>query len=532
MRSNVKVMCFFLIVVLLIAGFPLSTVSAATQTATVNATSLNVRTEPSSSSKQIGSLKKGSIVTVFKIEKGWANISFNDRKAWVSSAYIVSNGTTSSSTPSQKETKTKKTAKVTATSLNVRNGAGTQYKSVGSLKNGSVVSIVKEEGNWSSITCGSIKGWVSSAYLLNQTGTSPTNPKPSATKPVNSGKWGRVTATYLNFRSAGNLSSPIIGSLKFDTAVQILSESGSWVYIQTSDGKKGWVSSQYISIQTGGSSVVTNPKPTTKPPVAPPSSIAKKVVIMSDGVNIRQGPSTAYLIVGHANQGDEFAFLQSKNDWVQIKLPNGKSAWVAGWLVALQQPPTSNSPSTSKPTLGGLKGKRIVVDPGHGGNDPGASGRSSGTQEAAMTLMSARLLATQLSNAGAKVILTRSDNTYLSLNKRVEISHYHFADAFVSLHYNSASDKSASGLLTFYYGQKDLKLANSVNAGLIQANTGLKGGNVRYGNFHVLRENKQPAILVELGFLSNPFDEMTIKSSSFQTKAATGITTGLAQYFQ
>ncbi|MQR96894.1 SH3 domain-containing protein [Fictibacillus phosphorivorans] len=532
MRSNVKVMYFFLIAVLLIASFPCIPVAAATKTATVNATSLNVRTEPSSSSKQIGSLKKGSIVTVFNVEKGWANISFQDRKAWVSSAYLKENGTNSPSKPSLTKENTAKTAKVTATSLNVRSGAGTQYKAIGSLKNGTIVSIVKEEENWTSITYGSMKGWVSSAYLLNQNGTAPTIPKPSATNPVNSGKWGRVTATYLNFRSAGNLSSPIIGSLKYDTSVQVVSESGSWLYIQTTDGKKGWVSSQYISIQTGGAPIVTNPKPATKPPVVPPSSVSKKVVIMSDGVNIRQGPSTAYLIVGHVNQGDEFAYLQSKNDWVQIKLPSGKSAWVAGWLVALQLSASPNSPSTPKPTLGGLKGKRIVIDPGHGGNDPGTSGKSSGTQEASMTLMSARLLATQLSNAGAKVILTRSDNTYISLNKRVEISHYHFADAFVSLHYNSATDKSATGLLTFYYGQKDLKLANSVNTGLVQANTGLKGGNVRYGNFHVLRENKQPAVLVELGFLSNPFDELTVKSNSFQTKAATGITAGLAQYFQ
>lgn len=524
MRLNVKVLCFFLVIILLIGSFPFKPTSAATKTATVNATSLNVRTEPSSSSKQIGSLKKGSIVTVYKIEKGWANISFQDRKAWVSSSYIKENHSTGSHIPSQKEAKT---AKVTATSLNVRSGAGTQYKTVGSLKNGAVVSVIKEEGNWSNITYGSIKGWVSSAYLLNQTG------KPSANKPVKSGKWGTVTATYLNFRSSGNLTSPIIGSIKYGTSVQILSESGSWLFIQTSDGKKGWVSRQYITIQTGGSPIVTNPKPATKPPVAPPSSVSKKVVVLSDGVNIRQGPSTAYLIVGNADQGDEFAYLQSKNDWVQIKMPSGKSAWLAGWLVAVQQSPSSpNNPSVPKPSLEGLKGKRIVIDPGHGGNDPGATGKSSGTQEAAMTLMSARLLATELSDAGAKVILTRSDNTYISLNKRVEISHYHFADAFVSLHYNSASDRTATGLLTFYYGQKDLKLANSVNTGLVGAKTGLKGGNVRYGNFHVLRENKQPAVLVELGFLSNPFDESTIKSNSFQTKAAMGITNGLAQYFK
>ena len=170
MRLNVKVMCYFLIAVFLIVSFPFRPASAAGKTATVNATSLNVRTEPSSASKQIGSLKKGSKVTVFQIEKGWANISFQDRKAWVSSAYIKVNNSTSSKTPSQKEAKNIKTAKVTATSLNVRSGAGTQYKTVSSLKNGALVSVIKEEGNWANITYGSIKGWVSSAYLLNQTG--------------------------------------------------------------------------------------------------------------------------------------------------------------------------------------------------------------------------------------------------------------------------------------------------------------------------------------------------------------------------
>lgn len=508
--------------------------SAETKTATVNATSLNVRSEPSTSAKHLGSLKKGSTVSVFKTEKGWANISFNGGRAWVSAEFLNVSNVPAKNAQSQNGKSLSKNAKVTATSLNVRSGAGTQYKVVGSLKNGTIVTVVKEEGKWSNITYGNLKGWVSNAYLLTQSGQAPAvqNPKPAEPKPVNSGKSGTVTATYLNFRSSGNLNAPIIGSLKNGTTVHILSESGTWLSIQTSDGKRGWVSSQYISVNKGSSPVVPSPKPDAKPPAAPPASVLKKVVVLADGVNIRQGPSTSYLIVGKVNQGDEFAYLQSKNDWVQFKLPNGNSAWVAGWLVAVQQ--TSSSPNQNpapKPSVGGLKGKRIVIDPGHGGYDPGAIGKSK-TQEADLTLMSARLLATELSKAGAVVILTRSDNSYISLNKRVEISHYHFADAFVSLHYNSAADQSATGLLTFYYGQKDIKLADSVHSGLLQANTGLKGGNVRYGNFHVLRENKQPAVLVELGFLSNPSDEITIKTNSFQSKAAAGITSGLAKYFQ
>jgi N-acetylmuramoyl-L-alanine amidase len=514
--------------------------ASAESKATVNATSLNVRSEPTLSAKKIGSLKNGDTVTVLKTERGWANISYNGSKAWVSAEFLKMSGSSPSDQPPKNQEAASKKAKVTATSLNVRKGPGIQHNVVGSLKNGTIVTIQKQDGKWSSITYGVIAGWVSSAYLLEQTSKAPVTEKPAPTGQGNSnnknGKWGTVTATYLNFRSSGNLNAPIIGSLKYGTAVQILSESNGWSSVQTSDGKKGWVSSNYISIQSGNSPVTQAPKPETKPPSAPPASILKKVVVMTDGVNIRQGPSTAYLIVGKANQGDEYAYIQSKNDWVQLKLPNGNTAWIAGWLVAIQQTQSSsnnNSGTTApKPSTAGLKGKRIVIDPGHGGHDPGALGKAHGTHESELTLMSARLLATELSKTGAVVILTRSDSNYISLNKRVEISHYHFADAFISLHYNSALDTRASGLLTFYYGQKDIKLADSVHSGLLQAGTGLSGGNVRFGNFHVLRENKQPAVLVELGFLSNPFDEMTVRSDSFQSKAASGITNGLAKYFK
>ncbi|MBY6036475.1 SH3 domain-containing protein [Fictibacillus nanhaiensis] len=547
MKVNLKrVNLIFCLILLLstVQAFPAS----AQNKATVNATSLNVREQPSLSSKKVGSLKNGETVTVFKTEKGWSQISFNGKKAWASTEFLKMNSTSpaTGSSPKKEEPKTRvvKQAKVTATSLNVRKGPATDQAIVGALKNGTIVAVLKQEGKWSSITYGKMTGWVSNAYLLDQSTNlkipeTPQNPdkKNENNTPAKQGKWGTVTANYLNFRSSGHLNAPIIGSFKSGTAVQILSEVNGWSSVQTTDGKKGWVSSKYVSVQNGTSPVKIPTNSETKPPAPPPASVLKKVVVMADGVNIRQGPSTSYLIVGKANQGDEYVYVQSKNDWVQLKLSNGNSAWIAGWLVAIQQTGSSKNPSNPgtsapKPTTAGLKGKRIVIDPGHGGHDPGALGKAHGTHESDLTLMSARLVATELSKAGAVVILTRSDSTYVSLNKRVEISHYHFADAFISLHYNSAHDSRASGLLTFYYGQKDTKLAEAVHSGLVHANTGLSGGNVRFGNFHVLRENKQPAVLVELGFLSNPFDEMTVRSNAFQSKAATGITNGLAKYFQ
>jgi N-acetylmuramoyl-L-alanine amidase len=534
-KAKLKFVNLFLCAILVISFFKALPASAATD-ATVNATSLNVRAEPRLSAKKVGSLKNGEKVNVIKVANGWANISFQGSMAWVSAEFLKLNNV---SAPKKNEPAVMKKAKVTASSLNVRKGPGISYSVIGSLKNGTLVTVQKTEGKWSTISYGNLTGWVSNAYLLDQQVQEPAPSKPeqkdnkSDNSQPSGDKWGTVTATYLNFRASAGLNAPIIGSLKYGTSVNILSETNGWSSVQTADGKKGWVSSIYIAIQNGQSPVNVPAKPETKPPAAPPSSIMKKVVVMADGVNIRQGPSTSYLIVGKTNQGDEYEYLQSKNDWVQIKLPNGRNAWIAGWLVAVQQTqsPADNGGKQS-PAQNGLRGKRIVIDPGHGGYDPGAHGKVYGTEESELTLMTARLLATSLSNAGAVVVMTRSDDSYVSLNKRVEVSHYNFADAFVSLHYNSALDERASGLLTFYYGQKDNKLANSVHNALLQAGTGLPGGNVRFGNFHVLRENNQPAVLIELGFLSNPYDEMTVRSNMFQSNAVAGITNGLAVYFQ
>lgn len=106
--------------------------------------------------------------------------------------------------------------------------------------------------------------------------------------------------------------------------------------------------------------------------------------------------------------------------------------------------------------------------------------------------------------------MTRSNDQYLSLNQRVNISHAQKADAFISIHYNAFSSTS-SGIITFYYNNsKDGRLAQSIHNGLL-AQTGMKNLGAKYGNYHVLRTNKRPSVLLELGFLSNPKEETCSK---------------------
>ncbi|STY43345.1 N-acetylmuramoyl-L-alanine amidase LytC precursor [Listeria grayi] len=173
----------------------------------------------------------------------------------------------------------------------------------------------------------------------------------------------------------------------------------------------------------------------------------------------------------------------------------------------------------------------IVLDPGHGGNDPGTRG-SDGIKEKNMTLKMANVVADKLRSSGAKVILTRSTDEYISLKSRADQSYEDKADAFISLHFdsNEEDDASVSGQTTYYYHNRDKELAFSVNQALGKELPTPNRG-TRVGDFYVLRENTQPSILLELGYLSSQKDEQNITSPGYRTQVANAVYDGLSNYF-
>lgn len=177
----------------------------------------------------------------------------------------------------------------------------------------------------------------------------------------------------------------------------------------------------------------------------------------------------------------------------------------------------------------GLKDKVIVLDPGHGGIDPGAHGERNNEKD--LTLATAKKVKEKLETAGAKVVMTRTGDTYPTLSERVKISQNNNADVFISIHYNAGSS-SASGIETYFWktNTDESKLASLVQNGIIKS-TGMKNRGTAEGNFQVIRDNTDSAILVELGFISNPDEENIVETSDFQNKVATGIVNGLEAYF-
>jgi len=255
---------------------------------------------------------------------------------------------------------------------------------------------------------------------------------------------------------------------------------------------------------------------------------------------------------------------------IDVRGPREKSGkdLVAELLRKIESTPSPPSSFTKK------KGKiiKIVLDPGHGGEDPGALGPG-GLKEKDVVLAVAKELASLLEKEpGIKVYLTRDKDSFLTLDRRAEIANQIGGDIFISIHANAAFSRKATGVETFVnsryaegegaelvaqrentsVGSKNISrevevilwdmiqdkyrsesndLSHLVQKRLSET-TGLEDRGVKKAPFFVLRGAAMPAILVEIGFISNPWEESKLKKEDFRKKVARGILEGLKDYLK
>ncbi|BCG59858.1 N-acetylmuramoyl-L-alanine amidase family protein [Paenibacillus sp. URB8-2] len=178
----------------------------------------------------------------------------------------------------------------------------------------------------------------------------------------------------------------------------------------------------------------------------------------------------------------------------------------------------------------GSNGKKLIVlDAGHGAKDSGAigvTGKYEKNFNLAVVLKAQALLKKE---ANIDIVLTRSDDTFLELKDRVAIANNLNADLFVSVHANSSSTSVASGTETYFKRDESKAFAKVMHKYLVQA-TGLSDRGVQYGNFHVIRETKMPAVLLEVGYLSNKKDEALLFTNDLQDRVAASIVSGIKEY--
>jgi len=176
--------------------------------------------------------------------------------------------------------------------------------------------------------------------------------------------------------------------------------------------------------------------------------------------------------------------------------------------------------------------RTVMLDPGHGGSDPGA--QRSMLPEKDLNLRIALLLKQELERRGFKVIMTRNDDRYLSLDQRLQLTAESGADIFVSIHHNAAANPGAAGYEIYVpppgkpnYAAS-LRLAADIQSHIISDMTVIDRG-VKSANFKVLR-TQLPAVLIEAGFISNPAEEKAVNSSGRQQAAAAAVATGIAGF--
>lgn len=179
-----------------------------------------------------------------------------------------------------------------------------------------------------------------------------------------------------------------------------------------------------------------------------------------------------------------------------------------------------------------LQGRIIVLDPGHGGADPGAMG-GQGVREKEVNLEVALRLKDLLEDAGASVVLTRLDDQYVGLYERAAIANQVGAAIFISIHTNFHPDPKVTGIEIYHYPDRvnSHRLASLLLEEMTRA-TGLQPLSVKINKeFVVTRETQMPSVLVEMGFLSNYQEETTIGTTDFRDNMAHGIFLAIARYW-
>ncbi len=496
-------------------------VNAETGDLVVSAEILYLREGPGLSYPILTTLKEGQFLSSIEKQGDWIHVTVDGKEGWVASWLTKANST------NMDEQSQSKTVIAQVDRLNVRSEPSLSATVYTQLFIGAEAQFLQQAGDWVKIQYGDIIGWVSASYVaINENTTEQpietdenNDVVDEQTQPIiveNDPNTFTIVVDEVNIRKKADLNAKKLGVATKGQQFKVLDRENNWVQIQYSEKKTGWIYSFY------GTFTVQQEQPAD--PLTPST---EKVTIIYNGTNIREAASTNANVVQRANAGEQFTIVDQEGDWYKINLGQ-QVAYVSNSVVTVNNDNllSENNETRKKGTL---KGLTIVIDPGHGGNDNGTTGVR-GTNEKDMTLKTAELLKSKLRAAGATVELTRETDVYVDLRKRVSIAHQTNADAFISIHYDATDDNSVSGFTTYYYNSTQSPLAEAVNAGLA-SKVDLRNRGSQLGDYLVLRENRQQAVLIELGYLSNPNEERTVTTDYYREQATLGIYEGILNYF-
>ncbi|EJT5938881.1 TPA: SH3 domain-containing protein [Clostridium perfringens] len=291
--------------------------------------SLNVRERASISSKVIGSLSGNTKVTIVGEEGAFYKIEYKSSHGYVAKEYVKdvtensnsNQGTQTPEKPSNPESNEKTGIVNVSSSLNVREGASTSSKVIGSLSGNTKVTIVGEEGAFYKIEYKGSHGYVAKEYIKDVTESNNSNQgtqtpeKPS--NPESNEKTGIVNvSSSLNVRERASTSSKVIGSLSGNTKITIVGEEGAFYKIEYK-GSHGYVAKEYVKDVTESNNSNQGTQTPEKPSI-PENSKKTGVVTASKGLNVRKEANTSSKIIGILNSGESVEIIGEENGFYKI----------------------------------------------------------------------------------------------------------------------------------------------------------------------------------------------------------------------
>ncbi len=520
----------------------------------VEVNTLNIRTGPAINHTCLQKLPLGTPLQVLYRDKDWLLVKLNNgHTGWVSGQYTsFSTNMVDKLPPVLGE---KVLVKVSGGNLlNVRLGAGLNCKVIKQLGNNTAVTVYFHEGDWLLVRLADgSSGWIHAGYTTfvlpdpgsNQytgdipAGSQDANPQSLAEQTTGMENESNITEleakdkseplkeallpyqviiseNSLCLREEPDLKGTPITTLPRDTVLTVQQETeDNWLQVTITDGQQGWIAGWCTQIYAGKG-----------------ENYFRLATVTADVLKVRSGPGLQYEQTGRVFSGNHVLALKEQDGWHYIRVPDGSYGWICSDYATVKNIASRSDTGTGRTLTQAIT---IMLDPGHGGKDCGATGHS-GLKEKDVNLTVALHTANLLRAKGFNVILTRSDDQYITLAERVTLAEKKGADLFISIHANaSLNNKFASGTETYYFPNKDSAPQSFFLASLIQqevsSSLNLPSIGVKKDSFHVIRETYMPSALVELAFLSNAVDETVLRSGECLQLAAGALYRAVMRYY-
>ncbi|EON72594.1 N-acetylmuramoyl-L-alanine amidase [Lysinibacillus sphaericus] len=408
------------------------------------------------------------------------------------------------------------TVQVTTDGLNIRNTKDSSSKAniVGTVNKGDKLSVYAAEGDWLKVSSKDAYTYIYKTYaqFLDADGNTLENVQKQVT-----------TTQSINVYVKASSSSKIISTVNSKVKLPVYKTVNGYYLTEVGD-VPGYIVANSTEDVTVEQPAI--PVPDLKPtpdPITPPVTGDLLGRVTVDNLNIRKEANSTSMVLGKLSKGEYVQVNSIYDYWAQVTFEDQTGYVHKSYLKLLNQ---SGNP---------LKDRIIIIDPGHGGKDPGTSFES--FSEKNITLKVGTLVKDKLEAAGAKVLMPRTGDTFPTPQDRVDFSHANYGEIFVSIHVNSAANTAAQGTETYYAKtpgdmyEEDIDLATFVNNQIVN-NLNMKNRKVKEEKHIVSANTNIPAILVELGFLTNSEDRAKMTDDQYVEQFAESIYKGILQYYE